>query len=125
MSRLGVRHVNASRRLNRPLASKGVETRASAAANSSSIRQSTSATTIDRDLPQPKSGPKTAPKKGTRPPKSTAARLALAPGALKAALKVALKAALKAAVKRVIEKKAPPKARTTPLKRPTGKINKR
>jgi len=45
---------NASRRLNRLLVSKGVETKASIAANSSSIRQSTSATTINRDLPQPK-----------------------------------------------------------------------
>ena len=68
---------NASHRLNRPPASKGIETKASIAANSSSIGQSTLATTINKDLPQPKLGPKTAPKKGIRPLKLTVARLPL------------------------------------------------
>jgi hypothetical protein len=92
--------------------SKGVEIKASAVANSLSIGQSTSATTINRDLPQPKLGPEIAPKKGTRPLKSIVACLASALGALK----VALKATLKATIKGVIGKKAPPKARITPLK---------
>jgi hypothetical protein len=128
---------NASRRPNYPLASKGVEIRASTVANSLSIGQSTLATIINSDLSQPKLGPKIAPKKGTRPLKSIVARPALAPGALKAAPKVApkatlkaapkatLKATLKATIKGVIGKKALPKVRITPLKRPAGKINKR
>ena len=91
--------------------------------------QSILATTINKDLPQPKLGPKIAPKKGTRPLKlivaclllvlNILAYLALAPSALKAALK----ATLKATIKGVIGKKASPKARITPLKRPTRKIN--
>ena len=90
---------NASCCLNCPLVSKGVKTKAFAAVNSSFIGQSTSATIIDRDLPQPKSGPKIAPKKGTQPPKSTVARPASALNALKAAPKVAPKATPKAALK--------------------------
>ena len=118
---------NASRRLNRPLASKGVEIRASAAANSLSIGQSTLAITIDKDLPQPKLSPKIAPKKGTRPLKSIVARPPPAVNILAcpASAPGALKATLKAAAKGVIGKKAPTKARITPLKRPTRKINKR
>ena len=101
------------------------------AANSSSTGQSTLVTIINRDLPQPKLGPRTAPKKGTKPLKSTIARpspavnipalLVLTLGASKAAPKTTIKATVKGA----IGKKAPPKARTTPLERPTRKINKR
>ena len=110
---------NASHCLNRPLASKGVKTKASAAANSLSIGQSTSATAINRDLPQPKLGPKIAPKKGIRPLKSTVAHPVSALGASKAASKVALKAAPKAApkatVKGTIEKRPCPKLGQLPL----------
>ena len=119
---------NASHRSNRLLACKGVKTRASVAANSLSIGQSTLATIINKDLPQPKSGPKTVPKKGTKSLKSIVAcpllaanTLALLTGALKATPKTALQATTKG----VIGKKALYKAKTTPLKRPTRKINKR
>ena len=76
-------------------------------------------------------GPRIAPKKGIKPLKSTVARPPLAVNTLAllaltlGALKAALKTAVKATVKGVIGKKAPPKARTTPLEWPTGKINKR
>ena len=118
---------NASCCLNRPLASKGVKTIASAAANNLSIGQSTSATTINEDLLAPKLGPKIAHKKGIRPLKLIVARSPLVVSVLAYLVLAlgALKATVKATTKKAIGKKVPPKARITSLKRLTRNINKR